>query len=105
MEEALIGLFWGLVFGTPVGWFLRSAAQWRREAKRLTQPIQVVAPQEHRPTQPVEARVERALDRLNQRLETMEDRLDFAERMLDTRSGTRKADAQIQPVRESLPPR
>jgi hypothetical protein len=107
MEDAIIGLFWGMVFGTPVGWFLRSAAQWRREARRVAPPA--APPQVH--AAPVaapastEIRVERLLDRLNQRLETLEDRLDFAERLLDSRTGARAETAGPRLTREPTPQR
>jgi hypothetical protein len=109
-EEIIFGLFWGLVFGTPIGWFLRSAAQWRREARRIPAPInQPVAVSPPPPPPPLEARLERTLDRLNNRLETLEDRIDFAERLLDTRSvGGHKPesfDSKVTPLRDPTPQR
>ncbi|MGH7468297.1 MAG: hypothetical protein ACRENP_09955 [Longimicrobiales bacterium] len=84
-EEIFIGLFWGVLMALPFGWFLRSAAQWRREARQnqvpVVQPV-VVSPS----TPPAEARLEKVLERLTQRLETVEDRIDFTERLLDARS-------------------
>jgi hypothetical protein len=107
-EEIVFSLFWGLVFGTPIGWFLRSAAQWRRDAKRIPSPvIQPVAISPPQPP-PTEARLERVLDRLSHRLETLEERIDFAERLLDTRSAGHRPevfDAKVTPLRDPTPQR
>lgn len=84
MEEILLNI---LVVGIPVGWFLRSAEQWRRDAKRARK----IAPPPPAPAPPaappvsIEPRIERLLERLSQRMETLEDRIDFAERLLDAR--------------------
>ena len=85
MEDAIIGLFWGFVFGTPVGYFLRSTVQWRREAREATRTLAPPAPAPAPPATSGETRLERLLERLNQRMESLEDRIDFTERLLDSR--------------------
>jgi hypothetical protein len=98
MEEFVIGLFWGVVFATPTGYFLRSAVQWRREARDATR-ISAPPPAPPHPA-PVagEVRMERLLDRLSQRMETLEDRIDFTERLLDSRG---KSGARVEPSHEA----
>lgn len=73
-----------IIMAFSVGWFLRSTAQWRRDAKRNR--ADIAPPPPAPPPAPIEPRVERLLERLNQRMETLEDRIDFAERLLDARS-------------------
>ena len=84
-EEILAGMILGMMFALPFGYFLRSAVQWRREARRVappvTQPVAISATEA-----PAEARVVKALERLNHRLESVEERMEFTESILDSRS-------------------
>ena len=84
-EEVLAGLVLGLFLWLPFGWFLRSAWQWRREAKRVEPPVVREAVQPAPP--PENRRVELLLERLVHRLESVEERVDFTEQLLDNRSG------------------
>jgi hypothetical protein len=84
-EEVFVGLIMGFWVGAPVGWFLKAAFTWRRDAKRLTQSEAKPAPVVETPT-PINARLEKLMERLSQRLETVEDRLEFTERLLDART-------------------
>jgi hypothetical protein len=76
--------FWG-------GWFLKTALIWRRDARKA-EARQELPPAPARPApQPhvapaMENRLERLVDLVNRRLEAIEDRMDFAERLLDSRS-------------------
>lgn len=86
-EEILVGLFVGFWMGAPIGWFMKSAFTWRRDAKRLanSEPKPVASPEASAPG--MNARMESLMERLAQRLETVEDRLEFTERLLDARTG------------------
>jgi hypothetical protein len=90
-EEIIIGLFWGVLMALPFGWFLRSAAQWRRDARRLEAPVVQPIVMSSSPASPADARLEKVLERLTQRLESMEDRIEFTERLLDARTTERKS--------------
>jgi len=86
-EEIIAGMFVGFWLGAPIGWFLKSAFTWRRDAKRLAQgEPKTVPPPTPAPTE-VSTRMENLMERLAQRLETVEDRLEFTERLLDARTG------------------
>jgi hypothetical protein len=83
-EEVFAGLILGAFLWLPVGWFLRSALQWRREARRVEHPVvqQVVQPA----PPPESRRLELLLERLVHRVESVEERIDFTEQLLDSRS-------------------
>jgi hypothetical protein len=86
-EEVIAGIILGFWMGAPIGWFMKAALTWRRDAKRATQGGE--SKPAAAPVQPVPqltARIESLMDRLNQRLETVEDRLEFTERLLDART-------------------
>lgn len=93
-----------MLLAFSAGWFLRSATQWRRDAKRARVEIVHAAPPPAPPPAAIEPRVERLLERLTERMETLEDRIDFAERILDAR-GTpvrpRSLEAQARAVPEA----
>jgi hypothetical protein len=82
-EEIIVGIIFGFWIGAPVGWFMKSAFTWRREARRLSpsEPNAVPAP-----APALNARMESLMERLSQRLETVEDRLEFTERLIDART-------------------
>jgi len=84
-------VFFTLLFGFGTGWFLKTALIWRRDAKKALPPetrVVTVAPAASPATQ--EARIERLLEKLGQRMEALEDRIDFAERLLDDRNRPRE---------------
>jgi hypothetical protein len=85
MDEFMVGLFLGTVFSLPFGWFLRSAAQWRRDARRAPQPPPAAPPPIVPPGISPE-RVEKLLERIAQRMESLEERVEFTERLMDDRS-------------------
>jgi hypothetical protein len=88
MEEEILMT---LLTGFGAGWFLKTAFIWRRDAKKVLPPeVRVVtAAAPPPPPAPTETRIERLLEKMNQRLEALEDRIDFTERLLDTRSSPR----------------
>lgn len=89
MEEFVAGLFFGGLFAFPTGWFLKTAFVWRREARKATtqvEPPRSVSQPTPQASAAVENRLERLVDLVNRRLEAMEDRMEFAERLLDSRS-------------------
>jgi hypothetical protein len=102
-EEIIAGLILGFWIGAPVGWFLKAAFTWRRDAKRLshTEAKPVPAPPQQ-PAPQVNSRLESLMERLNQRLETVEDRLEFTERLIDARSpGKAQAGRRLTAARRS----
>jgi hypothetical protein len=88
-EEEIAMLIIGMWFGAPIGWFMKTALTWRRDAKRLAAETKASAPPAPPPKPAVspalEARLEQLVDRVNQRLEGIEDRLEFTERLIESR--------------------
>jgi hypothetical protein len=84
-------IFVTLLFGFGTGWFLKTALIWRRDAKKAlpaeTRVVTVAPAVAATPAQ--EARIERLMEKLGQRLEALEDRIDFTERLLDSRNRAR----------------
>ncbi len=87
--EIVFSLFFGTCVGIPVGYFFKAAMNWRREAKRQALPAPEVRliPAQQSPS--LEPRLERLLEKVGQRLEAIEDRLEFTERLLDARTKAR----------------
>jgi hypothetical protein len=85
-EELLAGLFLGMFFSLPFGWFLRSAVQWRRDARRAAPLPPPAPPPAILPPGISPERVETLLERIGQRMESLEDRVEFTERLMDERS-------------------
>jgi hypothetical protein len=105
VEEFIAGLFFGGLFAFPTGWFLKTAFVWRREAKKMAQPegrvINQSAPAPSHAAAGVESRLERMVDLVNRRLEAMEERMEFAERLLDSRS-TSRLDGPVAEARRNI---
>ena len=81
-------IFFTLLFGFGAGWFLKTAFIWRRDAKKALPAetrVVTVAPAATVPAS-TETRLERLLEKLGQRMEALEDRIDFTERLLDKRN-------------------
>jgi hypothetical protein len=87
-EEEIAMLIIGMWFGAPIGWFMKTALTWRREARRLAaeaRPSPSPPPPQLAVPAVLESRLEQLVDRMNQRLEGIEDRLEFTERLLESR--------------------
>jgi hypothetical protein len=85
-EEVIAGIILGFWMGAPIGWFMKAALTWRRDARRATQGESKPAVPPVQPVPQLTARIESLMERLSQRLETVEDRLEFTERLLDART-------------------
>lgn len=103
--EIIASIILGFWMGAPVGWFLKSAFTWRREARRLANPEPMPLPPS---APPIDSRLEKLVERFSQRLETLEDRLEFTERLLESRTHTPAGESRGRRIaaesRETGPP-